>query len=124
MLRQEIKEKYPFINVLIYGSKEYVGMIVNQDQHVTTILNYELLKNIEDKKRLLALGEVWWMESNRTIPITIFLKSDMKTLKYAIMTMNTRDVQVVLGPVVNLSQLHNKKLKRKSVHLVRQPKKT
>ena len=40
MLRNEIKEKYPFISVVTYGGKEYVGIIINQDQHVSTILNY------------------------------------------------------------------------------------
>ena len=72
MLRNEIEEKYPFISVVTYGGNEYVGIIINQDQHVTTILNYSYLRSRYDKKLFLHLGEVWWMESNRLIPITIF----------------------------------------------------
>jgi len=87
MLRQTIQEKYPFINVLKYGGKEYVGLIVNQDHNVTTIIDYELLKTLQDKEKLLELGGVWWLESNRSIPITIFLKKDIDTLKYAIVNM-------------------------------------
>jgi len=123
MLRQTIQEKYPFINVLKYGGKEYVGLIVNQDHNVTTIIDYELLKTLQDKEKLLELGGVWWLESNRSIPITIFLKKDINTLKYAIVNMHTRAVTVMFGPIVNLSDLHAKKTKRKSIHLVRQPKK-
>ena len=123
MLRNEIEEKYPFISVVTYGGKEYVGIIINQDQHVTTILNYSYLRSRYDKKLFLHLGEVLWMESNRLIPITIFLRKDIDRIKYCMMSMNSKDVKVVLGPTVNLNNLHVKRVKRKSVQLIRKPKK-
>ena len=122
MLRQEIEENYPFISVITYGGNEYVGIVVNQDQYVTTILNCNQLKTSEDKKIFLKLGQVWWMESNRLIPITIFLRNEIDRIKYCQMTMNSKDVKVVLGPTVNLTNLHVKRVKRKSVQLVRKPK--
>ena len=122
MLRQEIEENYPFISVITYGGNEYVGIVVNQDQYVTTILNFNQLKTSEDKKLFLKLGQVWWMESNRLIPITIFLRNEIERIKYCQMTMNSKDVKVVLGPTVNLTNLHVKRVKRKSVQLVRKPK--
>tara|TARA_B100001287_G_scaffold66251_1_gene54141 strand:+ start:5335 stop:5706 length:372 start_codon:yes stop_codon:yes gene_type:complete len=122
MLRQEIEENYPFISVITYGGNEYVGIVVNQDQYVTTILNFNQLKTSEDKKLFLKLGQVWWMESNRLIPITIFLRKEIDRIKYCQMTMNSKDVKVVLGPTVNLTNLHVKRVKRKSVQLVRKPK--
>tara|TARA_A100001388_G_C28443053_1_gene345076 strand:+ start:76 stop:447 length:372 start_codon:yes stop_codon:yes gene_type:complete len=123
MLRNEIEEKYPFISVITYGGNEYVGIIVNQDQYVTTILNFSSLKTKEDKQLLLKLGEIWWMESNRLIPISIFLRREVDTIKYCQMSMNSKDVKVTLGPTVNLNNLHIKRIKRKSVQLVRKPKK-
>tara|TARA_B000000532_G_scaffold234110_1_gene218306 strand:+ start:493 stop:864 length:372 start_codon:yes stop_codon:yes gene_type:complete len=123
MLRNEIEEKYPFISVITYGGNEYVGIIVNQDQYVTTILNFSSLKTKEDKQLLLKLGEIWWMESNRLIPISIFLRREIDTIKYCQMSMNSKDVKVTLGPTVNLNNLHIKRIKRKSVQLVRKPKK-
>ena len=122
MLRQEIEENYPFISVITYGGNEYVGIVVNQDQYVTTILNFNQLKTSEDKKLILKLGQVWWMESYRLIPITIFLRNEIDRIKYCQMTMNSKDVKVVLGPTVNLTNLHDKRVKRKSVQLVRKPK--
>ena len=122
MLRQEIEENYPFISVITYGGNEYVGIVVNQDQYVTTILNFNQLKTSEDKKLFLKLGQVWWMESNRLIPITIFLRNEIDRIKYCQMTMNSKDVKVVLGPTVILTNLHVKRVKRKSVQLVRKPK--
>jgi len=122
MLRNEIEEKYPFISVVTYGGNEYVGIIVNQDQYVTTILNFSTLRSEYDKKLFLKLGEVWWMESNRLIPITIFLRKEIERIKYCSMSMNSKDVKVVLGPTVNLNNLHVKRVKRKSVQLIRKPK--
>ena len=121
MLRNEIQEKYPFISVVTYGGNEYVGIIVNQDQNVTTMLNYGYLRSVEDKRYLLRIGEVWWMESNRLIPITIFCRSEVNRIKYCQMSMNSKDVKVVLGPTVNLNNLHVKRVKRKSVQLIRKP---
>jgi len=123
MLREEIKSNYPFISLIVYGGKEYVGIIVNQDTYITTLLDYSSLKTIEHKKCLLNLGEVWWMESNRLIPITIFLRNDIEHLKYALKNMNTKDVQVILGPTVNLGNLSLRRVKRRSIQMVRRPKK-
>jgi len=123
MLRKDIEEKYPFISLIQYGGKEYVGIVVNQDQFITTILDYSNLKNISHKKYFLELGELWWMESNRMIPITIFLRNDIEHLRYCLRNLNSKDVKVLLGPVVNLGNMHLKRIKRKSIQMVRRPKK-
>lgn len=122
MLRKEIEEKYPFISVILYGGKEYVGIIVNQDQYITTLLDFSLCKNVEDKKFFLSCGEIWWMESNRLIPITIFLRHDIQQLKYCLKNLNSKDVRIQLGPTVNLHNLAYKRVKRRSVHLIKKPK--
>lgn len=123
MLRKDIEEKYPFISLIQYGGKEYVGIVVNQDQFITTILDYSILKNISHKKYFLELGELWWMESNRMIPITIFLRNDIELIRYCLRNLNSKDVTVILGPVVNLGNMHLKRIKRKSIQMVRRPKK-
>jgi hypothetical protein len=118
-LTEEIRENFPFISVVHYGGIEYVGVVINQDQYVTSIYNYEELRTELDRKLFLELGEVWWWESNRTIPISIFLKSEMEAFRYSIMTMNTKDVTVVFGPTVNLHNMSIKRVKRKMIQLVR-----
>lgn len=122
MLRTEIEENYPFISVVTYGGHEYVGIIVNQDQFVTSMLIYSKLRSVEEKKLLLELGETWWWESNRMIPINIFLRKEIDLIKYCQMSMNSKDVKIVLGPTVNLSNLSVKRVKRKNVQLIRRPK--
>ena len=121
-LRDNIQEQLPFISVLHYGEEEYVGIIVNQDQYVTSFYDLAMIKTPEDKTGLLEIGEVWWWESNRQIPINIFLRKEIEPFRYAIKTFNSKDVRVILGPVVNLMNMTLKRVKRKSVQLVKTPK--
>ena len=121
MLLKNIEEQFPFISVVAYGGSEYVGIISNQDQWVTTMYVYTQLKNFEDKDLLIELGEIWWWESNRLMPINIFLKQEIEPLRYSMITMNTKDVKIVIGPCVNINNLSFKRVKRKSVQLVKKP---
>lgn len=123
MLLKNIEENFPFISVVTYGGQEFVGIIINQDASVTSMYVYSHLKTIEEKRQLLELGGVWWWESNRLIPINIFLRSELEDFKYAIQTMNSKDVKVTIGPVVSLNNMTIKRVKRKSVQLVRKTKK-
>ena len=41
---------------------------------------------------------------------------------YTIKTFNSKDVEVVFGPTVNLSEIAEKRIKRKSIQLIRNPK--
>lgn len=122
MLTKEIQEKFPFLSVVTYGGNEYIGIIINQDQHVTSMYVYTDLRSNIEQANFLEMGEAWWWESNRMLPINIFLKKEMDMFRYCIMTMNSKDVKVVIGPCVNLNNLSLKRIKRKSVQLVRKPK--
>lgn len=121
MLLKNIEKNLPWISVVAYGGNEYVGIIANQDSVVTSMYVYNSLKTDEHKKLLLELGEVWWWESNRMIPINIFLKSEINVLNYSIITMNSKDVKISVGPCVNLNNLSIKRVKRKSVQVMRKP---
>ena len=121
MVLKDIQKKFPFINVVNYGGKDYVGIIINQDQAITSMYDYNALKSSRERELFLELGNTWWWESNRMIPINIFLK-EMSVLDYAIIFMNTKDVNVTLGTAVNLNNLTIKRVKRKSVQLIKRPK--
>ena len=122
MLTKNIQENYPYISVVTYGGNEYVGIIANQDQFITTMYVFTNIIEEVEKKYFLELGETWWWESNRMIPINIFLTSEMERYKYTLMVMNSKDVKVTIGPCVNLNNLTIKRVKRKNVQLVRKPK--
>lgn len=82
-----------------------------------------MLKSDDERRIFLEMGEVWWWESNRKIPINIFLKQEMQLFRYAIKTFNSKDADLVFGPTVNLSEIAEKRIKRKSIQLVRAVKK-
>ena len=117
-LRQFIK-KYPFISYVVYGGNEYVGIIQNVDDFLTTIYDFGSLKTEDEKAFFLQLGETWWWESNRSIPINVFLRTDWQPFRYSLKTMNSRDVEIKFGPFVSLKQIAAKKTKRRSIVLVR-----
>jgi len=122
MLLKDIEKDFPFISVVTYGGNEYVGIIANQDQYITSMYVFTTLKTDLQKELFLQMGEVWWWESNRMIPINIFLNKEMSKFQFALMTMNSKDVKVTIGPCVNLNALNVKRVKRKSVQLVRNSK--
>lgn len=120
-ITENLQENFPFISVITHVDQEYVGIIINQDQQITSIYDYSLIKTDQEKTRFLELGEVWWWESNRQIPINIFLAREIVEFRYVIRNFNTKDVKVLLGPVTSLNDILVKRIKRKSITLVRRP---
>jgi hypothetical protein len=118
-LRDNIEQNLPFISVINYGEEEYVGIIINQDQFVTSFYDLNAIKTTDEKTLFLEIGETWWWESNRQFPISIICRDQIQPFAYAIKTFNSKDVRIILGPVVNLMNLTMKRVKRKSVQLVR-----
>ena len=118
-LRDNIEQNLPFISVINYGTDEYVGIIINQDQFVTSFYDLNAIKTPEEKTLFLEIGEIWWWESNRQYPINIFCRDQIGPFGYAVKTFNSKDTRIIFGPVVNLMNLTMKRVKRKSVQLVR-----
>lgn len=118
-LRDEIEQNLPFISVITYGGEEYVGIIINQDQYVTSIYDLNAIKTADERTKFLEIGEIWWWESNRKIPINVFLKQDMQLFQYAIKTFNSKDVRLLFGPIINLNDIATKRVKRTSIRLIK-----
>ena len=118
-ITENLEQNFPFISVINHVDHEYVGIIINQDAYVTSIYDYTAIKTDEGKQRFLELGEAWWWESNRMIPINIFLAQEISEFRYAIRNFNTKDVKVILGPCTSLNDILVKRIKRKSITLVR-----
>jgi len=115
----KLAEKYPFITLCVYANTEYVGIIQNQDDAITTIYDFGSIKGLGEKQRFLELANVWWWESNRSIPINIFLKGEWDLFKPYLRTFTNKDLEILHGPVCSLSEMARKKSKRKSITLVR-----
>ena len=115
----QLGEKYPFLTVCRYAGEEFVGIIQNNDATITSIYDFGQLPNTELKQLFLELGETWWWESNRSIPINLFLKREWIIFKPYTRTFTNKTLEVLSGPVTSLSKISHTKRKRKSITLVR-----
>lgn len=115
----KFQNNYPFVSCIKSNDVEYVGVIINYDNAVTSMYDISMIRDSTERELFLQLGEIWWWESNRKIPINIFLKKEMHGFKYAIKSFNSKDVKLLFGPSVTLSDIIEKRMKRKSIKLVR-----
>jgi hypothetical protein len=120
--KDEFQQNFPFITCIKIGDNEYVGIIINLDNNVVSLYDFADIKTEVNKQTFLEMGEVWWWEINRKIPINIFLKKEMIIYRSSIKTFNSKDVEVVFGPTVNLGDIAEKRVKRKSIQLIRTTK--
>ena len=116
---KELNEKYPFITVVNYSGAEYVGIVQNRDATVTTMYDFGRIVDQTLKQKFLDLAEIWWWESNRSIPINIFLREEWSVFRPYLQTFTNKDLEILLGPTISLSDLAKKRSKKKSITLVR-----
>jgi hypothetical protein len=118
-LFKKLADKYPFITLCVYATNEYVGIIQNRDDTITTIYDFGSIVDMDQKRRFVELANVWWWESNRTIPINIFLRGEWDEFRPSLRTFVNKDLEILHGPICSLSDIARKKSKRKSITLVR-----
>ena len=116
---KQLLAQYPYLSHITYGGNDYIGIIQNFDEIITTLYDFGQLKDNDLKQVFLSLGETWWWESNRLMPINVFLKQDWAVFKICLRTMNSKDVEIKMGPYVSLKEMASKRSKRKSITLVR-----
>ena len=116
---RHLLNQYPFLSFITYGGNDYIGVIQNSDELITTIYDYAVLKNIDQKTRYIELADQWWWESNRLVPINVFLKQDWIEFRVCLKTFNSKDVEIQHGPYVSLKEIAAKRSKRRSITLVR-----
>ena len=118
-MSNQIQDKFPFISCLKSNDREYVGIVINCDDYVSSIYDLSMIVKESEKIVFLELGDIWWWESNRKIPINIFLKKEMQMFRPYIKTFSSKDIEITFGPKINLSEIAEKRIKRKSIQLVR-----
>jgi hypothetical protein len=115
----KLTDKYPFITLCVYATNEYVGIVQNRDEIITTIYDFGAIVDVEQKRRYVDLATTWWWESNRSIPINIFLRGEWDEFRMCLRTFVNKDLEILHGPVCSLNDIARRKSKRKSITLVR-----
>jgi hypothetical protein len=116
---QTLLDDFPFLTLVSYGGNEYIGIIQNIDNNLASMYNFENVKTLEDKKEFLTLGEEWWWGTNRMIPINIIFKSKFEKFRPALVTFSLKDFEVIHGPIISLSNIIQRRVKRRNIQLIR-----
>ena len=116
---QKLSNSHPFITVCSYNGQEFVGIIQNRDDAVTTFYDFGRIVDQELKKEFLKLADEWWWNSNRLIPIHLFLKDDWSIFKPYLRTFTNKGLEILHGPATSLNDLAKKRVKRRSITLVK-----
>jgi hypothetical protein len=115
----EIKEKFPFLSGLRCQTIEYIGIVQNSDDKIISFYDYESIRTPEEKKVFLELGETWWWESNRILPINIFLQGQMQEFRYCLKSVVNKDIEIMFGSVTSLNNIMRKRIKKRQIQLIR-----
>lgn len=116
---RKLSENHPFITVCSYANQDFVGIVQNRDDAVTTIYDYGAIIEVETKAKFLELGDIWWWESNRLIPINLFLKDEWVIFRPYLRTFTNKSLTILHGPVCSMNELHKRRSKRRSITLVK-----
>jgi hypothetical protein len=110
-------QEHPFLTVISYAGTEYLGIVQNIDTHVASMYVYDRLRSIEEKQLFLQLGEEWWWETNRKLPINIALINRWP-FSYCCQSFSVKQMEIIAGPEVRLQNQITKRIKRRSISLV------
>lgn len=115
---QELLDQYPFLTVISYAGKEYLGIMQNIDTHIASMYIYDRLSTIEEKQLFLELGEEWWWETNRQLPINLSLLNRWP-FRGCTQSFNVKQMDIVAGPEVRLRNSITRRIKRRSINLMK-----
>lgn len=111
--------KFPFLTGLKCQLQEFVGIVQNSDEKIISFYDYSRIRTQEEKIQFLEAGEIWWYESNRNLPINIFLQGQMIPYRYCLKTIINKDIEILFGPVTSLNNIIKKRIKKRQIQLVK-----
>lgn len=115
---KDLLDEYPFLTVINYAGNEYLGIMQNVDTQIASMYMYERIQTLEEKRLFLALGEEWWWETNRKLPINIALLNRWP-FGYASQSFTVKQMEIIAGPEVRLQDCITKRIKRRSINLMK-----
>ena len=118
---ETLSKNFPFLSLIQKAELEFIGIVQNQDNQELSFYDYGRIHSPQDKMYFLKLGDVWWNESNRKIPINIFLKKDWSFFRTTLVSLMAKDINILHGPTLRLSDISKKRIKRRTIQLMRRP---
>ena len=113
---------YPFLSLVTCNSEEHLGIVSNRAGAQTSMYVYDRIRTPELRKEFLDLGESWWWETNRQIPIGIVYRGQFGKFAHSMRRFASRGVTFQAGPETSLSELNRKRSKRRSIPFTIRPR--
>jgi hypothetical protein len=114
-----ILEKFPFLAYGVLNDVPYLGVVQNCDGQLISIYVLDAIPTEAERKLFLDLAETWWWESNRQIPINIFLKERFRPFRAYLKHFSRKDFDLRAGPIVSLQETIARRVRKRQVMLVR-----
>lgn len=109
----------PFLTHVQHKEHDFLCLILNSDDKILTFYDLSKIESEDITECLMELGEVWWSESNRLLPINIFMRENMKPFRKYLRTVNRKDITIIDGPCTSLNNLIRKRVKKRQITLVK-----
>lgn len=116
---QALLTKFPFLSYGIMNDVEYLGVIQNSDTQLISIYILTDIPSKELREEFLKFSNEWWWESNRQIPINIFLKDRFKPFRVFLKHFSRKDFVLLSGQVVSLQETIARRVRKRQITLVR-----
>jgi hypothetical protein len=116
-----ILTKFPFLSYGVLLDTPYLGIIQNSDSQLLSMYVLDSIPEESLRKQFLLCGQQWWWESNRQIPINIFLGKAMRPFRPYLKHFSRKDFDLQAGPSVSLQETISRRVRKRQVTLVRRP---
>jgi len=114
-----ILEQFPFLSYGTMNDIPYLGVVQNCDTQLISIYDINSIPTKELRESFIKHGLDWWWESNRQIPINIFLKEKFLPFRPYLKHFSRKDFILVSGPTVSLQETIARRVRKRQVMLVR-----
>ena len=115
-----VLERFPFLSYGRVGEDHYLGIVQNSDNQFVSMYVLDLIPTEEMRQLFLELGDRWWWESNRTIPINVFIKDPrFKLFRTSLRMFSGKDFELISGHRVSLADSMNRRIRKRQITLVR-----
>lgn len=116
----DVIEKYPFLTYGVMHGDEYLGIVQNADNQFVSMYLLDLIPDGALRALFMEFGDRWWWESNRKVPINVFIKDPkFKVFRGCLRMFAAKEFEIVSGPTVSLAESINRRIRKRQVVLVR-----
>lgn len=117
---QEILEKFPFLSYGRLQDTHYLGIVANSDNQMISMYVMDMIPEESARRLFLYFGDQWWWNSNRRVPISMFIKDPrFKAFRACLKHFSRKDFELISGPAVSLAESMARRVRRRQVTLVR-----